>query len=145
MNGRMYTEADFKGKLLVVTITGSWCPNCRDEAPFLAELYERYHAKGLEIAAFCFEDASDTEHVQLRAFVRKFAMQYPTLLAGEPSQLKDKVPQIENLTAFPSSIYIGRDGRVRTVHTGFPGLGSGEELARVKKEIRELVERMLAD
>ena len=147
LNGRMYSEADFRGKPLIVTITGSWCPNCRDEAPFLAELYERYHAKGLEIAAFCFEDASDAEHVQLRAFMRKFGMQYPALLAGEPSpeQLKEKVPQIGNLTAYPSSIYIGKDGRVRAVHTGFPGPGSGDELARVKAEIRQLVEKMLAE
>jgi thiol-disulfide isomerase/thioredoxin len=145
LNGRTYSEADFRGKPMVVTITGSWCPNCRDEAPFLAELYERYHAKGLEIAALCFEDAGDTEHVQLRAFIRKFGMQYPALLAGEPSNLKAAVPQIENLSAFPSSIYVGRDGRVRAVHTGFPGPGSGEELVRVKKEIRELVEQMLSE
>jgi thiol-disulfide isomerase/thioredoxin len=147
LNGRMYSEADFRGRPLLVTISGSWCPNCRDEAPFLAELYERYHAKGLEIAAFCFEDASDAAHVQLRAFIRKFGLPYPALLAGEPfpEQLKEKVPQIENLTAYPSSIYIGKDGRVRAVHTGFPGPGSGEELTRVKAEIRQLVEKMLVE
>ncbi|HTS62193.1 MAG TPA: TlpA disulfide reductase family protein [Candidatus Acidoferrales bacterium] len=146
LNGRAYTEADFRGKPLIVTITGSWCPNCRDEAPFLAELYDRYHPKGLEIVAFCFEEASDApEHGQLRAFVRKFGMKYPALLAGEPSGLRTQVPQIENLSAFPSSIYIARDGRVRMVHTGFPGPGSGEELTRVKNEIRELVERMIAE
>ena len=149
LNGRVYSEADFRGKPLIVTITGSWCPNCRDEAPVLAELYDRYHARGLEIAAFCFEDAADgPEHNQLRAFMRKFGMKYPALLAGDPATkdiLKTAVPQIENLSAYPSSIYIGRDGRVRMVHTGFPGPGSGEELARVKQEIRELVERMLAE
>jgi hypothetical protein len=66
-------------------------------------------------------------------------------LAGPPAGLNTQVPQIENLTAYPSSIYIGRDGRVRSVHTGFPGPGSGDELTRVKKEIRDLVERMLAE
>ncbi|HXK07404.1 MAG TPA: TlpA disulfide reductase family protein [Verrucomicrobiae bacterium] len=146
LNGRVYSEADFHGKALIVTITGSWCPNCRDEAPFLAELYERYHAKGLEIVALCFEEASDApEHGQLRAFVRKFGMKYPALLAGEPAGLRTQVPQIENLSAFPSSIYVGKDGRVRMVHTGFPGPGSGEELTRVRNEIRELVERLLAE
>lgn len=147
--GRVYSQDDFRGKPLIVTITGSWCPNCRDEAPFLAELYDRYHAKGLEIVAFCFEDDADgPEHNQLRAFMRKFGMKYPALLAGDPATrdiLKTAVPQIENLSAYPSSIYIGRDGRVRMVHTGFPGPGSGQELARVKQEIRELVERMLAE
>jgi hypothetical protein len=81
----------------------------------------------------------------LRAFLRKFAVQYPALLAGEPAVLNEQVPQIENLSKFPSAIYVGRDGLVRTVHTGFPSRGSGEELDKVKKEIRELVEKMLAE
>jgi thiol-disulfide isomerase/thioredoxin len=145
LSGRIYTEADFRGKPLVVSITGSWCPNCRDEAPFLAELYQRYHAAGLELAAFCFEPADDTDHAQLRAFLRRFAIRYPALLAGEPSELKTALSQIDNIGAFPTTIYIGKDGRVRTVHTGFPSAASGEELTRVKREIRDLVERMIAE
>ena len=145
LGGRIYTEADFRGKPLVISITGSWCPNCRDEAPFLAELYQRYHAAGLEMAAFCFEPADDTDHAQLRAFLRRFAIEYPALLAGEPSSLKAVVSQIDNLGAFPTTIYIGKDGRVRAVHTGFPSAGSGAELTRVKQEIRQLVERMIAE
>ena len=46
------------------------------------------------------------------------------------------MPQIENLAAYPTTIYVGKDGKVRSVHTGFPSSGSGEELARVKEEIR---------
>ncbi|MGB9458727.1 MAG: TlpA disulfide reductase family protein [Bryobacteraceae bacterium] len=145
LNGRIYTEADFHGKPLVISITGSWCPNCRDEAPFLAELYQQYHAAGLEMAAFCFEPADDTDHAQLRAFLRRFAIEYPALLAGEPSSLKAVVSQIDNLGAFPTTIYIGKDGRVRAVHTGFPSAGSGAELTRVKREIRQLVQRMIAE
>jgi thiol-disulfide isomerase/thioredoxin len=147
VNGRGYTEDSFAGKPYVVSITGSWCPNCRDEAPFLAEVYQRYHAKGLEMAAFCFENADDPTWAPLRAFVRKFNIQYPALLAGEPTGgvLKTAVPQIENLTAYPSTIYVGKDGRVRAVHTGFPSGGSGDELQRVKQEIRNTVEQMLAE
>ena len=145
LNGHIYTEADFHGKPLVISITGSWCPNCRDEAPFLAELYQQYHAAGLEMAAFCFEPADDTDHAQLRAFLRRFAIEYPALLAGEPSSLKAVVSQIDNLGAFPTTIYIGKDGRVRAAHTGFPSAGSGAELTRVKREIRQLVERMIAE
>jgi len=145
LSGRIYTEADFRGKPLVISITGSWCPNCRDEAPFLAELYQRYHTAGLELAAFCFEPADDTDHPQLRAFLRRFAIRYPALLAGDPSDLKTVVSQIDNLSAFPTTIYIGKDGGVRAVHTGFPSAASGEELPRVKREINELVERMIAE
>jgi thiol-disulfide isomerase/thioredoxin len=145
LSGRAFTEADFRGKPLVISITGSWCPNCRDEAPFLAELYKHYHAAGLQMAAFCFEPAEDTDHEQLRAFMRHFAIPYPVLLAGEPSSLKAVAAQIDNIGAFPTTIYVGKDGRVRAVHTGFPSVGSGEELIRVKAEIRQLVERMIAE
>ncbi|HTX37456.1 MAG TPA: hypothetical protein VME43_20650, partial [Bryobacteraceae bacterium] len=55
------------------------------------------------------------------------------------------VPQIENLTAYPTTIYVGKDGRVRSVHTGFPSGGSGEELVRVKAEIRATIEGLLAE
>ena len=145
LNGRTFTEADFAGKPLIVSIAGSWCPNCRDEAPFFAELYRSYHGAGLEIVAFCFEYTDETNYAPLRAYLRKFAIPYPALLAGEPSKLKEVVPQIENISAFPTSIYIGKDGRVRLVHTGFPSGGSGEELERVKNELRAAVERMLAE
>jgi thiol-disulfide isomerase/thioredoxin len=146
VDGKTYTEDSFAGRPYVVSITGSWCPNCRDEAPFLVELYQRYHPKGLEMAALCFESAADPTWAPLRAFVRKFNIQYPALLAGEPSAgaLKTAVPQIENLSAYPTTIYVGKDGKVRSVHTGFPSSGSGEELARVKQEIRATIEDMLA-
>ena len=32
------TDAQFRGKVVLVNISGSWCPNCHDEAPFLAAL-----------------------------------------------------------------------------------------------------------
>jgi thiol-disulfide isomerase/thioredoxin len=145
VNGKNYTEDTFAGKPYVVSITGSWCPNCRDEAPFLAELYQQYHAKGLQMAAFCFESATDPTWAPLKAFVRKYNIQYPALLAGEPSaeSLHTAVPQIENLSAYPTTIYVGKDGKVRSVHTGFPSSGSGEELTRVKEEIRHTIEDML--
>lgn len=147
VNGKTYTEDSFAGKAYAVSITGSWCPNCRDEAPFLVELYRAYHPKGLEMAAFCFEAAGDPAFAPLRAFVRKFRIPYPTLLAGEYTGdvLKTAVPQIVNLAAYPTTIYVGKDGRVRAVHTGFPSAGSGEELESVKDEIRATIERLLAE
>jgi len=145
LRGRTVTQADFASKPWIVSIAGSWCPNCRDEAPFLVELYKQYHARGLEIVAFCFEYSADPTYAPLHAFLRKYGITYPVVLAGEPDQLEAVVPQIENLKAFPTSIYIGRDGRVRAVHTGFPSAGSGEELNRVEDELRGLVERMIAE
>ncbi len=51
-----FSFPDVNGKVVIVSISGSWCPNCHDEAPFLAELYRKYQSKGLEIVSLSFED-----------------------------------------------------------------------------------------
>ena len=59
LQGQIVSDRDprFRGKVVLVNITGSWCPNCHDEAPFLEALYEKYHDQGLEIVALDFEQA----------------------------------------------------------------------------------------
>jgi peroxiredoxin len=148
LNGKIVsnTDAQFRGKVVIVSIAGSWCPNCHDEAPFFTELYKKYHAKGLEIVALSFEEEAQLKDpVRLRAFIKRYGIDYTVLLPGEPKELNAKVPQGENLNAFPTSFYIGRDGRVRSVHAGFPGKVTGKFHTEAKQEISALVERLLAE
>jgi peroxiredoxin len=148
LNGRMVANTDprFAAKVVMVSITGSWCPNCHDEAPFHAELYRRYRAQGLEIVALSFEEAAQFESlVRLRGFVKQYGLDYTVLLAGEPGQLNERVPQAENLNAFPTTFLIGRDGLVRSIHAGFPSPASGEFYTEAKDELSREIERLLAE
>src|SRR5438552_12961724 len=52
------TDPQFRGKVVIVDIAGSWCPNCHDETPFLVDLYKTYRSRGLEIVALSFEEAA---------------------------------------------------------------------------------------
>jgi thiol-disulfide isomerase/thioredoxin len=135
----------FQGKVVLVSIMGSWCPNCHDEAPFLAELDRRYRDKGLEIVALSFEEAAQLANpTRLRAFIRQYGIHYTVLLAGEPSEAKDKLPQAVNLNTWPATFFLGRDGLVRGVHAGFASAASGEAHAQLKEEIVRTVEQLLA-
>jgi peroxiredoxin len=148
LNGKLVSNTDprFQGKVVIVSIAGSWCPNCHDEAPFFTELYKKYRSKGLEIVALSFEEEAQLKDpVRLRAFIKRYGIDYTVLLPGEPKELNAKVPQGENLNAFPTSFYIGRDGRVRSVHAGFPGKATGRFHVEAKQEITALVERLLAE
>jgi thiol-disulfide isomerase/thioredoxin len=148
LNGRVVSDTDprFQGKVVIVSITGSWCPNCHDEAPFLSTLYRKYKAKGLEIVAFSFEEAEQLANpTRLRAFIEQYGIDYTVLLAGEPDQLTDKVPQADNLNAFPTTFFLGRDGRVRGVHAGFPSPGSGSYYTQAEADITAQVEKLLAE
>ena len=139
-------DARFRGKVVLVNISGSWCPNCHDEAPFLAALHRRYQPAGLEVVTLSFEEADQLANpTRLRAFINQYGLGYTVLLAGVPDDVEAKVPQAVNLNAFPTTFLLGRDGRVRAVHTGFPSPGSGEFYSKAERHITEHVERLLAE
>jgi peroxiredoxin len=147
-DGRTISNSDarFQNKVVVVSITGSWCPNCHDEAPFLTELHKRYRSLGLEVVALSFEEAAQLQDpARLRAYVARYGIEYPMLLAGVPDELAVKVPQIENLNSFPTTIFLGRDGTVREVHAGFPSKASGRFYTETIESIERLVQALLTD
>jgi thiol-disulfide isomerase/thioredoxin len=153
--GKIVANSDpqFRGKVVLLSIGGSWCPNCHDEAPFLAEIYKDYHARGLEIVGLMFENDPDPKlsAPRVRSFIKRYGLQYPMLIAGttQPSPtsktINQALPQLVNFGAYPTTIFLGRDGRVRSLHAGFASPATGAEHVRLKQEIRELVERLLAE
>jgi thiol-disulfide isomerase/thioredoxin len=148
LEGRTVSQSDpkFAGKVVLVNISGSWCPNCHDEAPFLSSLYKKYRGKGLEIVSLSFEEKEQLGTLsRLRAFIDTYGLEYTVLVPGEPDQLEEKVPQAVNLNSFPTTFILGRDGRVRAVHAGFPSPGSGEFYSKAERDIIQHVERLLAE
>jgi thiol-disulfide isomerase/thioredoxin len=148
LNGNKVTNEDprFEGKVVLINITGSWCPNCHDEAPFLSAMYKKYRAQGLEIVALSFEEADQLpDPVRLRAFVKKYGIEYTVLVGGVPSEASEKLTQAVNWNAWPTTFFVGRDGLVRGVHAGFPSSGSGELFTKAKEEFEEKVQKLLAE
>jgi thiol-disulfide isomerase/thioredoxin len=140
------TDARFQGKVVLVNITGSWCPNCHDEAPFLAELYRKYRSRGLEIVALSFEEGDQLQNpTRLRAFMKEYGIDYTVLLGGVPDDRDAKLTQPVNLNSWPTTFFLGRDGRVRFVHAGFPGPASGALYRQAVKEFYAQVESLLAE
>ncbi len=148
LNGKIVsnTDARFQGKVVLVNVTGSWCPNCHDEAPFLAELYRKYRSQGLEVVALSFEEDDQlTNPVRLRAFMKEYGIDYTVLLAGVPDDRDAKLTQPVNLNSWPTTFFLGRDGRVRFVHAGFPGPASGALYHQTVKEFYSQVDSLLAE
>jgi thiol-disulfide isomerase/thioredoxin len=146
-NGKVFANTDgrFKDKVVIVAVGGTWCPNCRDEAPFLADLYKKYHAQGLEIVGLNFEASGDfaEDSPRIESFIREFAVPYPVLYAGAFSEVKDKLPQLANFDAYPTTIYLARDGRVASIHAGFASAATGAAHTSLQHEVKELVEQLL--
>jgi thiol-disulfide isomerase/thioredoxin len=148
LNGKIVsnTDARFRNKVVLINITGSWCPNCHDEAPFLAELYRKYHKQGLEIVALSFEEAEQLKDpTRLRAFIKEYGIGYTVLLGGETGTAKEKLSSALDWDSWPTTFFVGRDGLVKGVHAGFPGPGSAELYRQEKEEFVAKVERLLAE
>lgn len=139
----------FDGKVVIVNIFGTWCPNCNDEAPFLAQWAKRYRDQGLEIVGLAYEFSGNPERdgEMVRRFADRHGVDYTLLLAG----INDKeaagatLPDLTAVIAYPTSIFIGRDGKVRKIHSGFSGPGTGEHHTRLIAEQEALIENLLSE
>jgi len=151
LEGRVVTERDprFRGKVVLVDVFGTWCPTCHDEAPLLVRLYRRYHPQGLEIVGLAYEVTGDpaVDARQVRRYRAKFGIPYPLLLAGisDVDAAGATLPQLHGFTSFPTTVFLGRDGRVRRVHAGFYGPATGAQHDRLVADFEREIERLLGE
>jgi thiol-disulfide isomerase/thioredoxin len=147
-SGKIVSSEDplFKGKAYLAIVTGTWCPNCHDETPYLVQLYGKYHSHGLEIVALDFEEPQQQEDLsRAKAFIKKYNVPYTYLIAGTPSELGEKVPQVVNLNTWPATFFVGKDGRVRKIHAGFAAPATGAFNAELQSEYTHEIETLLAE
>jgi thiol-disulfide isomerase/thioredoxin len=148
VNGKNLSNEDpkFKGKVVLAIVTGTWCPNCHDEAQYLVQLYKKYRDRGLEIVALDFEEPEQQEDLnRVHAFIKQYGVEYTYLIEGAPAEMWEKVPQLVNLNTWPATVFIGRNGRVDHVHAGFAAPASQQFNDQLKAEFTSSIERLLAE
>ena len=149
LDGKMVSETDarFQGKVVVLSIGGTWCPNCHDEAPFLVNLYNKFNPLGLEIVGLNFEQEPDLAEARphVLTFIKRYGIRYQMLVPGTPDQVVAKLPQLVNFGVYPTTIFLGRDGRVRAIHAGYASIATGDEHLRREREETALVQQLLAE
>lgn len=142
-------EPRYRGKVVLVDIFGSWCPTCHDAAPALVQLYRDYHGRGLEVLGIAFEAIGDpaVDLPLVRRYRDKFGIPFPLLLGGVSDQdaVSAALPQLRGAIAFPTTIFLGRDGRIRRIHAGFYGPATGAQHEALIREFRREVERLLEE
>jgi peroxiredoxin len=141
----------FENKVVVITLMGSWCPNCMDETGFLSKWYKQNKSRGVEVIGLSYERTTDFEKSKkaLEGFLKRFDVAYPVLITGvtpsDPQKSEKSLPQLTGIKGFPTTIFIDKKGNVREVHTGFNGPGTGEHYEEFKKEYNQLVDNLLAE
>jgi len=69
-------DEKYKNKVVIVTITGTWCPNCIDEAGFLAPWYKKNKGRGVEAIGVHYERKTDPVYVKnaIENFKKRFGI-----------------------------------------------------------------------
>ncbi|MBT8400241.1 MAG: TlpA family protein disulfide reductase [Rhodothermia bacterium] len=144
-----FSDSRFDGKVVLVSVSGTWCPNCHDEAAFLRQLYDDYHEEGLDIVSLMYEHVEGFEAAarQVNEFQKWHDIPYHLLVAGTSNKVEASktLPMLNQVIAYPTTIFVDRDRQIRKIHTGFTGPGTGEHYSRLVREYREYVEFLLAE
>ena len=138
-----------EGKVVIIQIMGTWCPNCLDETMYYKSLSEKYKNQGLEIVSVCYE-ASETfeDHVKsIERLKNKLGLDFTFLVGGsaQKSLASEHFDMLSAIISFPTSIFIGRDGMVKRIHTGFNGPGTGDYYTEYIENTNALIEFLLAE
>lgn len=143
-------DAQFQGKVVLVQIMGSWCPNCLDESKLYAQWYDKYHDQGLEIIGLAFERTPTFAKAasNIRRLQKRLGTPYPILIASTSNNKQEaakKLPMLNHVMSYPTSIFIDRSGDVQKIHTGFYGPGTGAYYTEFVEEMEALLEELIAE
>lgn len=152
-NGNMVSLSDerFEDKVVLVQILGSWCPNCLDETRYYAPYYKANKDRGLEIIGLNFEYAK-TQKKAFRSMDKlkeRIGVEYPLLLAqfgtSDKKEAAKKLPMLNHVLSYPTTIFIDKKGNVRKIHTGFNGPATGNKYIQFKQEFESFMDSLLIE
>lgn len=149
LNGHKVSLRDekYRNQVVILQIFGTWCPNCMDETKFLGPWYDQNKDRGVKIIGLAYERKDDFTYAseRVKKMIDKFDVHYDFVIAGTNDKAKasETLPMLNKVVAFPTTIFIGRDGKVRKIHTGFSGPGTGKYFDEYVQHFNETVNELL--
>ena len=142
-----FPDKKYFGKVVIVQVMGTWCPNCLDESIFLTEYYEKNKNRGVEIIALNYERMNDFAKAKNNTarLQKRLNITYPVLFAGNTSaeNKKQSLPMLNHIISFPTTIFIDKKGFVRRIHTGFNGPATGKHYEEFVADFNAFVEKLI--
>jgi thiol-disulfide isomerase/thioredoxin len=149
LEGKLVTLNDekYKNKVVILQLFGTWCPNCMDEIKFLSPWYKENKQRGVEIIGLAYERKDDFGYAsgRIKKMIEKLDVSYDLVIAGtnDKDKASETLPQLNKIVAFPTTIFIGKDGKVKKIHTGFSGPGTGTYYEQFVQHFNEIINELL--
>lgn len=117
-------DPQYAGKPKIVSIFGTWCPNCLDENAFLSDYFARHPDTGVEIISIAFERRDSVAAMQaIRNYKQHFDIPWQIVYGGTSNKaaVAEKLPLLDKFLSFPTMLFLDEGNRIVKIHTGFYG------------------------
>jgi peroxiredoxin len=121
LDGKQYTLAGLRGRIVLLNFWATWCPPCRKEMPDMEKLYRKFESRGLTVLA-----VSDEKRETVETFLAKTPYSFPVLLDDGR-----RVNQAFGVEGIPKSFIFDREGRLAALAIDM----------RTEKQFLELLKR----
>ncbi len=108
-DGETITLSELRGQVVIVNFWASWCPPCREEAPYLEATWRKYKDQGV---VFIGVDYVDTETAAL-AYIEEFDITY-----FNGPDVGTRISYAYNMQGVPETFFIAKNGEIRGVKIG---------------------------
>ena len=151
--GKMVSLSDsrFKDKAVLIQIMGTWCTNCLDETRFYVDFLKNNPNLDVQFIGLAFEYAKTEEKAfeGIKRLKEREEVTYPILLAqygtSNKQKANEKLPMLNHILSYPTTIYIDKNGEVQKIHTGFNGPATGEKFEQFKQQFDETLEKLTGE
>lgn len=151
INGNNVSLSDekYRAKVVILQLFGTWCPNCMDETRFLAPWFKENKDRGVEIIGLAYERKADFNYAsdRIKKMAKKLDVTYDFVIAGteDKDKASETLPMLNKVIAFPTTIFIGKDGKVKKIHTGFTGPSTGVYYEQFQQRFNETINELLSE
>lgn len=141
----------FKDKVVIVQLMGTWCPNCLDESKFLVNYLAENPNKDVEVIGLAFESARTKEKafMAIKRLKDRIGVNYPILLGQygsyDKKEAQKKLPMLNHVLSYPTTIFLDKNGDIRKIHTGFNGPATGDKFLEFKADFDDFVNQLLRE
>lgn len=142
------SDETYNGKIKIIQVLGTWCPNCLDETKYLMEYLQKNPSNDLKIIGLAFERYREKEKAMaaIQRYKTKLNVDYEILLAGymNKKEAAERLPMLNKIVSYPTMIILDRKNRVRKIHTGFNGPATSQ-FVNFQRDFEGLIRSMLAE
>jgi thiol-disulfide isomerase/thioredoxin len=142
----MLERKDFIGKITLLPIMGTWCPNCLDESGSISQYLKNHPEMPIQVFGLCFERPKEWEKIDLllNKYTRMLQLPFPLYYAGyaDAASASKTFPMLDGIKAFPTLIIIDKTGQIRKVITGFDGPATGQAYVDHQQRFDALMQQL---